>query len=39
MPVDWKLYKDEVIRLYVDESKTIEETLQYLQEKLGLQVT
>jgi hypothetical protein len=38
MAVDWALYEKDVIRLYVNESKTINETLEYLREKYGIKI-
>jgi hypothetical protein len=38
MAVDWALYEKDVIRLYVNESKTINETLEYLHEKYGIKI-
>ncbi|KAF8849738.1 hypothetical protein BDZ45DRAFT_221590 [Acephala macrosclerotiorum] len=37
--MDWVSCEQEVVRLYVDEAKTIHETLEYLHEKHGIIVT
>ncbi|RDW57745.1 hypothetical protein BP5796_12546 [Coleophoma crateriformis] len=38
MAIDWLLYEEDVIRLYVDNNKTMHETIKYLQEKRGIKV-
>ncbi|RDW58768.1 hypothetical protein BP6252_13244 [Coleophoma cylindrospora] len=38
MAIDWPLYEEDVIRIYVDNNKTINETIKYLQEKRGIKV-
>ncbi|KAH8794287.1 ankyrin repeat-containing domain protein [Hyaloscypha sp. PMI_1271] len=38
MAVDWALYEEDVIRLYVNENKTVNETLECLHEKYGVKV-
>jgi hypothetical protein len=38
MAVDWALYEEDVIRLYVNENKTVNETLEFLHENYGVRV-
>jgi hypothetical protein len=38
MAVDWALYEKDVIQLYVNECKTIYETLKYLREKHSIDI-
>lgn len=37
--VNWDPYREEIISLYVKQKKTAKATIQYLQERHGLQVT
>ena len=39
VPMNWASCEQEVVRLYVDEAKTIRETLEYLHEKHGITAT
>ncbi|EON98713.1 hypothetical protein UCRPA7_5758 [Phaeoacremonium minimum UCRPA7] len=39
MAHDWKLFEQDVIRLYVDGNQTESKTREYLQETYGLRVT
>jgi len=37
--IDWNLYRDDVISLYVKQNKTLEETCDYLEKKHGVRPT
>jgi hypothetical protein len=38
MPIDWALYEEDVLRLYVDEGRSISKTLKYLDEEYNVKI-
>lgn len=39
MSINWDTYKPDVTRLYINGNKTAEETIEYLNEKHGADIT